>query len=100
MKGLIKNSHAKVLLTFQKTGIKLKLIESLFSGRFCVVNGQMTENTGLESLCLTGDTPEELIFQINKILHKEFSNQMIAERKDHLKMYDNRLNAIKLAEFL
>jgi hypothetical protein len=100
MKGLIKNSHANVLITFQKTGIKLKLIESLFAGRFCIVNGQMTENTGLESLCLKGDTPEQLILQINSILQKEFSDQMIEKRKDHLKLYDNRLNAKKLADFL
>ncbi|MFM2136677.1 MAG: hypothetical protein RL021_2077, partial [Bacteroidota bacterium] len=41
-----------VLPTFQSTGIKLKLLASLFNGRHCLVNEPMVLNTGLESLCI------------------------------------------------
>ena len=100
MNELIRHAHANILVTFQETGIKLKLIESLYAGRFCVVNGTMVKNTGLEELCEIGNSPAELVIRIRQILHTSFDEQKIWNRIQGLKEYDNALNAAKLALLL
>jgi len=50
MSSLISKAQVILLPTFQDTGIKLKLIESLYNGRFCIANMSMVKNTRLESL--------------------------------------------------
>ena len=100
MSNLIRNAHAIILVTFQDTGIKLKLIESLFAGRFCIVNNTMVNNTGLEELCEIGNTPAELIIRIRQSLNSEFDDQKIWKRLQGLKDYDNAHNAARLALLL
>ncbi|MCC7245294.1 MAG: glycosyltransferase, partial [Saprospiraceae bacterium] len=41
MDDLLKKAHINLLVSFQKSGIKLKLLNALFRGRFCIVNDQM-----------------------------------------------------------
>lgn len=79
--SLIKNAHINVLPTFQSTGIKLKLINSLFIGRHCIVNDKMVKNTGLESLCIKANKPTEFIKSITKAWSKEFTQSDIQDRK-------------------
>lgn len=55
---LIQEAHINLLPTFQNTGIKLKLLNALFNGRFCIVNSMMTEHTGLEKYCEIADDPQ------------------------------------------
>ncbi len=100
MNDLIRHAHANILVTFQDTGIKLKLIESLYAGRFCIVNNTMVNNTGLEELCETGNTPSELIIRIRQVLNTEFDDQKIWKRQQGLKDYDNALNAVNLLMLL
>ena len=97
MHQLIRNAQVNILVTFQDSGIKLKLIESLFAGRFCVVNTKMVINTGLEELCEIGNTPAELIIRIKQVLNTDFDEQKIWKRIQGLKEYDNALNAVKLS---
>ncbi len=96
MRRLIRHAHANILVTFQDTGIKLKLIESLFAGRFCIVNRTMVDNTGLEELCEIGNTPAELIVRIRQAMNTEFDEGKIWDRTQGLMEYDNALNAAKL----
>lgn len=79
--SLIKNAHINVLPTFQSTGIKLKLINSLFIGRHCVVNDKMVKNTGLEKLCQSANSPNTLIKLINKLWDVEFTEEDIEQRE-------------------
>jgi hypothetical protein len=58
---LIKNAQINFLVTFQNTGIKLKLLNVLHRGRFCLVNPPMVEQTGLDTLCIVeNDTQKQL----------------------------------------
>ena len=54
--SLIQNAQINILPTFQATGIKLKLLSALYTGRHCIVNSPMVANTGLESLCHVADS--------------------------------------------
>ncbi len=53
-------AQINVLPTFQATGIKLKLLMALYTGRHCIVNQPMVDNTGLEELCSIQNTAEEM----------------------------------------
>lgn len=60
MKELIHNAEAHVLITFQSTGVKLKLINALLQGNRCIVNPLMLEGTSLHAFCEMIDDADEL----------------------------------------
>lgn len=94
---LIREAQCNVLPTFQATGIKLKLLSSLFAGRFCIVNKQMVENTGLEGLCIVANTPEKMKEKIKEVMSKEFSKREIDKREKLLsENFSNQKNIEKL----
>lgn len=76
----IRDAQVNVLVTFQATGIKLKLLNSLFIGRHTVVNKQMVENTGVEALCHVANNPFELAESIFNLWEKPFSEIQVKER--------------------
>lgn len=98
---LVQEAHINTLVTFQSTGIKLKLLNSLFLGRHCVVNTEMVENTGLEALCHISKNPEEMKKQIEDLWLNDFSASDANNRKLLLsKDFDNLDNANKLLTLL
>jgi len=103
MEALIENSHICLIPTFQDTGLKLKLLASLFSGRFCIANAPMIHKTGLEHLCHQADTPKEMIDCINVLFEQEFTSEEIEKRKlileDTFSNHRNALNIIKLLKY-
>lgn len=101
MESQIENAHISLIPTFQDTGIKLKLLASLFSGRFCIANSPMIDNTGLEHLCHRADTSEEMIEAVNRLLQLDFTDEEIERRKVVLKNgFSNRGNAMKIIELI
>ena len=98
--GLFDKTHINVLPTFQKTGIKLKLINSLFNGRYCVVTNEMVEDTGLERLCEIGKTKEMFSQKIVELIHKDYDSAKIKEKKKDLKIFDTEVNAKKIIELI
>jgi hypothetical protein len=97
LKDLIENAQIHVLPTFQPTGIKHKLINSLFSGRYCVVNPPMVEGNGLAQFCHVANNAAEMKKIIVELFHKDFPNEEIEKRKTILqKIYSNSKNAEKL----
>jgi hypothetical protein len=99
--SLIKNAQINVLPTFQSTGIKLKLINSLFIGRHCVVNDKMVKNTGLETLCAVANKPVDIIKTIKKLWKVDFTEADIAQREEVLiKGFSNAHNIKQIEELL
>ncbi|MBE0651355.1 MAG: glycosyltransferase [Bacteroidales bacterium] len=86
---LIRNAHINVAVTFQSTGLKLKLLNSLYNGRFCLVNSYMLSGSRLDSLCVVQDDPEEMKHLIVKLLDEEFTQEMIVEREKVLSNFYN-----------
>lgn len=98
MTQLIRNAQVHVLYTAQPTGLKLKLLNVLFKGRFTVCNNNMISGTGLlgnRSLFIC-DTASEFIQKINECFHKEFTEELDREREILTQNFDNTLNASKL----
>lgn len=97
---LVRNAHINVLPTFQKTGIKLKLLNALFQGRHCLVNSPMIEDTGLEDLCYIANNAESLIANIQELMDQEITAKEISEREIKLKDFENGINAQKISELI
>lgn len=101
MEDLIQNSHICLIPTFQDTGLKLKLLASLFSGRFCIANQPMVHKTGLEHLCCQADTPNEMIDWVNELFQRDFTSEEIEKRRIILEYdFSNSRNALKIKHLI
>jgi hypothetical protein len=98
---LIQDAQINVLVTFQSTGIKLKLLNSLYRGRFIVANTPMVAETDLDDLCTVADEPTKIIQAINAIFQSSFNESEVLKRQQKLDLvFNNHENAIKLAKLL
>jgi len=97
MFDLIRNAHINILVTFQATGLKLKLLNTLYQGRLCLVNPDMVQGTGLEPLCEIANDTEELRQKAEGLFGKPFEISRVKERERLLlQNYSNQKNAEKL----
>jgi hypothetical protein len=97
MFDLIRNAQVNILVTFQATGLKLKLLNTLYNGRFCLVNEPMIKGTSLDSLCETANTTEELRTGLRKLFSAEFTLEEVNNRMGFLKeRYDNLVNGQRM----
>lgn len=101
MQELIKDAHIHLLPSFNSTGIKIKLLNALFNGRFIITNAASVEGTGLESLCELTEAPSDYAKKIPELFEISFAENEIIKRKEILKtMYDNEKNARELISLL
>ncbi len=101
LKDLLQNAQIHVLPTFQPTGIKHKLLNSLFSGRYCVVNPPMVDGNGLAQFCHVAKDVDEMKKIISELFKKDFPQEEIERRKATLQnIYSNSNNAQKLADVI
>ena len=100
MNHLIEKAAANLLVTFQPTGLKLKLLNALFHGGHCIVNSKMLFGTGLDKACLIADTPQAMARAIETALNEPFDQAKRTERIQLLKAYDNEKNIHILSDLL
>jgi hypothetical protein len=101
MFSLIRNAHVNILVTFQATGLKLKLLNTLYQGRFCLVNDAMIKGTGLDGLCEVGNTPGELRTKLEELFNKDFDEkENVKRQRILLENYDNLFNGKRLIELV
>ncbi len=101
MSRLVREAHVNILVTFQATGLKLKLLNVLYQGRFCLVNDKMLNGTGLEKLCVIGNDPASLKERLRELFNKTFTGEDISDRSGTLQeLYSNDSNADKLIRLI
>lgn len=94
MIDLIRNAQVNVMVTWQPTGLKLKLLNALYNGRFCLVNDDMVRGTLLYRLCVLSETPEQFVAEIKRLMEQDFTEEDIEERDEALReLYQNEHNA-------
>ncbi len=99
MEALIANAQINVLITFQATGLKLKLLNTLYNGRWMLVNSKMLAGTGLESLCEIADEPVLMKQKLISLFTSEFDQSQLISRVEILqKRFSDDVNAKKLIE--
>lgn len=101
LNDLIAKAQIHILPSFNKTGIKLKLINALYNGRHCVVNEEAVEGSGLEDACHIGTTSQAIASIITQLYHHPFGEEEIGLRKKLLgQTFNNRENARQLIQLI
>jgi hypothetical protein len=102
MDELISTAHLHILYTKQPTGLKLKLLNVLFKGRFVICNSSMISGTGIQknSCLLIANEPLEFIKEINFSLNKEFTELNFIERQNQVFDFNNFNNCAQLIEII
>ncbi len=73
MQELIENAQIHCLYTHQTTGLKLKLVNVVFSGRHIIVNSNMLTGTDLGKACSVCNTSEAYVSEIKNLINKSFT---------------------------
>ncbi len=98
---LVHDAQVNVLPTFQATGIKLKLLLCLFTGRHVVCNTPMVEGTGLAELCHVHDDPAAMRKAILERMERTANGNSQQRRTAILEeRFSNRCNAEKIVRLL
>lgn len=101
MQQLIADAQIHLLPSFNATGIKIKLLNALYNGRFCLTNIAMVKDSGMEELCIVADTAEDFRENIVSYFVLNFPESEQQKRKDLLAaIYDNNKNAMHLKQQL
>lgn len=98
---LIQNAHINISVTAQKTGLKLKLLNTLYNGRFCLVNDKMLSGSDLDELCIIANDHGSMKRKIKSLFKQSFTNEKIEDRKQKLgTIYNNGHNVEQLIELV
>ncbi|MFN0034884.1 MAG: hypothetical protein ACKVUS_07455 [Saprospiraceae bacterium] len=101
MNSLVADAQINLLVSFQSSGIKLKLINALFRGRFCIVNEHIVRGTGLAKLCYLRNSAPAIRQTIEALINAPFEQGKIAERRTVLETeFSNAQSAKKLMELI
>lgn len=100
MQQLISDAQVHCLYTAQATGLKLKLLNVLYSGRFVLANTAMLAGTSLGDACEICNSPQEYIRAIDTAFTKELTGELIEKRKAILAPMDNAPKTDKLIELI
>lgn len=98
LENLLETAQVNILLTYQQTGIKLKLLYSLYKGKFIVANDKMIDDTGLERLCKRANSHEEILNTTKQLLTATFNEDNIEERKQILEQFSTEKSAQKIID--
>ena len=101
MQRLMQQAHIHLLITFQPTGLKLKLLNALYQGRFVIANKEMLHGAGVESLVWQAGKREEILDAIGQLQKQEFGKEEMEKRKRVLKdLFDNQKRVAVLLSHL
>ena len=92
---LIQNAQVNILFTGQATGLKLKLLNALYNGRFVLANDKMVKGSDLENLCITANKPEEMRTLLKGLMEKDFTPEIKKNRQEYLQRIFNPAGNVK-----
>lgn len=94
---LLNEARVNLLITFQPTGIKLKLLNALCRGAHIVTNTAMVAGTGLENYVDTADTTVDITAAIDRLMETPFTWE---SRKPLPDIYNPDINIAILGDCL
>lgn len=101
MDGLIRNARVNLLMTFQQTGIKLKLLHALESGQHIIINDKMDDSGIFAGLCHVENKPEKIAARIDELMKTPFTSEDKAKRDEKFaEYYGNELNAKRILDII
>jgi hypothetical protein len=101
MQELISGAQVNILPAFQDSGMKLKLLAALFSGKHCLVNSMMVSDSGLDPLCEHAESVEDMISKTIELIATPFSEFEAEKRRSFLNVhYNNSISAERLIQLI
>ncbi len=101
MESLINSAQVNLLLTFQQTGIKLKLLHALESGKHIIINSFMDDSGIFSEMCSVENEPESIAQKIDELITVPFTKAQFEKRSEQFHHYfDNRKNGQKIINLL
>ncbi len=98
---LIAESKVACLPTFQKTGIKIKLVKSLILGNQILANNEMVFGTDLMEHCNIANDLNEWSTELSRLLEEEIDHEELKKRRNIVaEKFNNHSNIKKLLELL
>ncbi len=98
--SLIANAQINVLPSFNPTGVKFKLLNALFNGRFCITNRAGISGSLPAAGLIVANSAEEYISEIKRCMELSFTEEMVQERFHIQELYNNRKSAQMLNALL
>ena len=99
LQSLLEEAHINVMISFQESGTKLKLVNALFNSRHCLINRNMVDDDKVLKICHLASTKEEFVAAVQHLRDVPYTDYM--ERKKVLdEVFDDRKNAQKLMEII
>lgn len=95
---LVSDAQINVLPAAQESGTKLKLLHSLFRGRFIVGNCKMINDSALDGCCVIAESANEFAAEIDKYISMSFSVSDIQQRESILDEHFSNRKQISLLE--
>lgn len=95
MQDLIQKAQVNILPSSTTTGIKFKLLYSIFCGRHCIVNDKMTEGTNLGSACHIAANEDAFKSILMQLYRKPFEDEEIQLRQNIMHHHYNNSNTAK-----
>ena len=99
LEDLLNNAHLNILLSFQKSGTKLKIINALHRSRFCLINENMVDDEKILSLCQVATAENDFIENINILKSKPYLDNEI-RKKTLSEVYNDTENALKIVKVI
>ena len=87
MDRLVADAQVNILTTRQATGLKVKLLNSLFKGRYCLVNDLMVKGTGLADLCTVTTSSEAMREALVRLMNEPFNVEQLELRRSLLQPF-------------
>lgn len=101
MSDLISKAQLTILPAFNATGIKLKVLESLYNGRFCITNENARKGFNDEGLLIIAEDTDGMKQSITNWFEKSFTAEHLQNRRHVLQHeFDNQRNADALIQQL
>lgn len=99
LQQLLNDAHINICWSFQKSGTKLKLINSLFNSRHCIINENIIDDGIVSQLCFNANDKAQLISAVKELLVKPYTATEF--RKEILETHLNDIrNAILMDEII
>lgn len=101
MQDLISKAQILILPSFTNTGIKYKLLTSVFSGRHCIINDKMEKGSALGPACHIANSADAIASVVTQLFRKPFDDHEIQLRQKLLhETYNNEITVSRLIRWI
>ncbi len=101
LEQLLSKAEVNILPSFNATGVKIKLMHALYSGRQCITNTQGIRGSGLDPWCVILDDPGDILTKIIHCIENPVTEDVLQTRRKELdRLFDPGEIARKLNQLI